>query len=84
MNTGKKILGLVWMVLAPLIVVLMCWQAYDKILSAAASAKTNATLQWAIILLVFVPICAGFFIFGWYSFKGEYDASRRIEGNAVD
>jgi hypothetical protein len=30
-------------------------------------------LQWVIILLIFTPICVGFFIFGTYASKGEYD-----------
>jgi hypothetical protein len=30
-------------------------------------------LQWVIILLIFIPICVGFFIFGSYASKGEYD-----------
>ena len=75
MDTVKKNLGLIWMLLAPIIVALMCWQAYDKISLATQATKTNAALQWAIILLVFVPICAGFFIFGMYSFKGYYGSN---------
>ncbi len=61
------------MLLAPAIVAIMVWQAADKIQAASAAARTNAALQWIIILLVFIPICAGLFIFGMYSFKGYYD-----------
>lgn len=73
MNTIKKGLGLVWMLLAPAIIVFLFSQAYDKISHATTATKANVSLQWAIILLIFIPICIGFFIFGRYSFKGYYD-----------
>lgn len=72
MNALKRVLGIVWMALAPALVVLMIWQAADKIGKAVAD-KSNVTLQWTIILIIFIPICIGLFIFGWYSFKGYYD-----------
>lgn len=73
MDTLKKNLGILWMLLAPVIVAFMIWQAADKIQAAAASVRTNAALQWIIILIVFVPICAGLFIFGLYAYRGYYD-----------
>jgi hypothetical protein len=72
MNQIKKYLGLLWMAMAPLLIVFMAWQAWEKIGAASGSAKSNVTLQWVIILMVFIPICAGFFIFGKYSFHGDY------------
>jgi heme/copper-type cytochrome/quinol oxidase subunit 2 len=51
----------------------MVWQAADKIGKAAAAVKSNTILQWVIILLIFIPVCAGFFIFGYYAYKGAYD-----------
>lgn len=73
MNTIKKILGIVWMGLAPAIIWFLASQAIQKIGAATELTKSNVTLQWAIILTIFTPICVGFFIFGYYSFKGEYD-----------
>jgi thiol:disulfide interchange protein len=73
MNTVKKILGLVWMLLAPWIIWFLASQAIQKIGQANALTKSNVTLQWVIILTIFTPICIGFFIFGYYSFKAEYD-----------
>jgi len=73
MNTIKKILGLVWMLLAPTIIWFLAAQAIQKIGHANALTKSNVTLQWIIILTIFTPICIGFFIFGKYAFKGEYD-----------
>jgi hypothetical protein len=73
MNTIKKILGIVWMLLAPVVVAFLAWQAMEKIGEAAAATKANVTLQWTIILIIFIPICAGLFIFGRYSYKGYYN-----------
>ena len=74
MKNIKKILGLVWVVLAPIIFYFIVTIAIDKIgASPAGSARTNALLQWLIILIVFIPICIGMIIFGVYALKGEYD-----------
>ena len=72
MNTIKKILGLVWMFLAPAIIWFLASQAIQKIAVATSLTKSNVTLQWVIILTIFTPICVGFFIFGYYAYKGEY------------
>jgi ABC-type molybdate transport system permease subunit len=74
MNNIKKILGLTWMILAPLAVILMFEQAVEKInLATEGVARTNTALQWGIILLIFIPVSIGMVIFGYYSWKGEYD-----------
>lgn len=76
MNTLKKVLGIVWIVLGPVVILFLIVQAMDKIGAASAGiAKTNTTLQWSIIILIFIPICAGLMIFGYYGFKGEYEKS---------
>ncbi len=74
MKTLKRILGLVWVLLAPSAVIFMFMQAAEKISAAAEGvARTNTALQWGIILFIFLPISAGLVVFGVYSFKGEYD-----------
>jgi hypothetical protein len=73
MNQVKRFAGIVWMLLAPAVVAFLVWQAADKISNAAAAARANVMLQWGIILLIFLPICTGLAIFGWYSLKGYYD-----------
>jgi len=73
MNLVKKLLGYVWMLLAPAIICFLVYQAVGKISSAASIQKANVTLQWVIILLVFTPICIGFFIFGKYASANEYE-----------
>jgi hypothetical protein len=73
MNSIKKIVGLAWMALAPLLIWFLASQAYQKIHAATEVTKSNVVLQWIIILTIFTPICIGFFIFGYYGMKGEYD-----------
>jgi len=74
MNALKRILGIVWIVLGPVIILFLFMQAADKIAAAAEGiARTNTTLQWSIIIIIFIPICAGLMIFGYYGLKGEYD-----------
>ena len=73
MNTVKRFLGFIWILMAPAIIAFMLWQASDKISKASEATKSNTTLQWVIILLIFIPICIGFLIFGYYSVKGYYD-----------
>ena len=73
MNAIKRTLGIVWMLLSPAIIAFLFWQAYDKISHATEVTKANVTLQWCIILIIFLPICIGLLIFGRYSFNGEYD-----------
>lgn len=73
MNAIKKLLGYVWMLLAPCIILFLVYEAYDKIAKAPAALLSNVILQWVIILLIFTPICVGLFIFGTYASKGEYD-----------
>ena len=60
------------MFLAPAIIWFLASQAFQKIGAATTLTKSNVTLQWVIILTIFTPICIGFFIFGYYAFKGEY------------
>jgi len=74
MNSLKRILGIVWIVLGPVMMLFLFTQAIEKIAAATEGiARTNTTLQWSIIILIFLPICAGLMIFGFYGFKGEYD-----------
>ncbi len=69
----KKYLGILWIILSIALVFFMFYQAWDKIqLAPIGVARTNTTLQWIIILIVFIPVCAGLFIFGKYAWNNEY------------
>ncbi|RZL14650.1 MAG: hypothetical protein EOO89_15810 [Pedobacter sp.] len=74
MNALKRILGCIWMLLGPIVIAFLFIQASEKIgLTHNETERTNTMLQWAIILFIFIPICTGLVIFGWYALKGEYD-----------
>ena len=73
MNLIKKLMGFVWMLMAPCIILFLVYEAYDKITKSTPATQSNVILQWVIILLIFTPICIGFFIFGKYASNGEYD-----------
>lgn len=73
MKNLKKILGLIWILLGPLSIIFMAWQAWGKISATPAGAQQiNTALQWSIILLVFIPIASGLVIFGKYALNGEF------------
>ncbi|MEK0422280.1 MAG: hypothetical protein RLZ95_190 [Bacteroidota bacterium] len=73
MREVKKILGFVWMLMAPAIICFLMYEAYVKIGIAKPNEKANTILQWVIILTIFMPISIGFFIFGKYAAANEYD-----------
>ena len=74
MNKIKQVFGIVWMILAVLLVLFMIYQAYAKVsIAPEGFARTNTLLQWVIILMIFIPICGGLFIFGKYALRKEFD-----------
>lgn len=84
MNALKRILGVVWLVLAPVLIVMMFNQFFTEIpaleKAIAAGKKPASELQstylfWVITMTIFVPIAFGLALFGYYSVKGEYDKS---------
>ena len=83
MNTIKKLLGYVWMLLAPIIILFLLYEANEKIQAASSMTKSNVILQWTIILRIFTPICVGFFVFGKYAAEDAYahlpESSAEIE-----
>ena len=82
MNLIKKLLGIVWMILGPAMIIFLVQQAIEKIGFAPEGIdRTNTTLQWAIIILIFIPIGAGLVIFGRYAWQGEYD---KLPGKSKD
>lgn len=59
--------------------------AYFIIHAAAVNIKSGAKLDinkplpWIIILIVFLPVAAGLFLFGYYALKGEYSRNQKSE-----
>lgn len=72
MNHLKKALGLVWMLLGPVTIGLLAYAAAKNI-NGATKGDISNPVPWIIILLIFTPIAVGLLIFGWYSWKGEYN-----------
>ena len=73
MSALKKYLGVMWVMLGPASMLLLTWQAWEKInLAKPGIETTNTGLQWGIILLIFIPIAIGLVIFGKYALTGEY------------
>ena len=72
MNTLKKYLGLIWLLLAPVVLYFLISGAISNI-DPARTKDINNPLIWIIIIAIFTPIAIGLMIFGWYAFKGEYD-----------
>jgi uncharacterized Tic20 family protein len=69
MNELKKILGYIWFILGPLAIWYLVKTAAHEI---AAKPVIDTKIQWAVFIIVFIPICIGLMIFGYYAIKGEY------------
>ena len=75
MNQLKKWLGIVWIILGPVTIYYLCKTAITEI---ARKPVIDTKIQWAVFVIVFVPIAIGIMIFGYYAFKGEYDESSKL------
>ena len=73
MNQLKRILGLLWMLLGPVLFIVLISSAMHNI-NAGGKGDIGKPLPWIIIICIFVPIATGLVIFGWYAWKGEYDS----------
>lgn len=69
MNTIKKYLGWVWLLLGPVTIYYLIKTAAQEI---AARPVIDTKIQWAVFIIVFVPVAIGLMIFGYYAIKGEY------------
>ena len=72
MNTLKKYLGFVWLLLAPVVIYFLVSGAISNI-NPSGKKDINNPVIWIIIIAIFTPIAIGLMIFGWYAWKGEYD-----------
>jgi hypothetical protein len=72
MNAFKKLLGIFWLLLAPLVIYALIDGAITHI-DPEGKKDINNSLIWIIIITIFTPIAVGLMIFGWYAFRGEYD-----------
>jgi hypothetical protein len=70
MNNIKRWLGVVWMLMGPIAIFYLIKTAASEI---AKRPNMDTKIQWAVFVIVFIPIAIGIVIFGYYAFKGEYD-----------
>jgi len=70
MNALKKWLGIVWIVLGPVAIYYLVKTAAAEI---AKKPVIDTKIQWAVFIVVFLPIAIGMVIFGYYAVKGEYE-----------
>jgi hypothetical protein len=71
MNTIKRKLGYIWLVLGPIAIALMVYSAFHYI--GSGTGDISKPLPWFIIITIFTPVAIGLSIFGWYVVKGEYE-----------
>jgi purine-cytosine permease-like protein len=69
MNTIKKMLGLIWILLGPAAIYYLITTAASEI---AKKPMINTKIQWGVFIGVFIPIAIGLMIFGYYALKDEY------------
>lgn len=71
MNAVKKIMGIAWILIAPVIIYFLVTGAVHNI--GEGTKDINKPIPWVIIIAIFTPIAVGLMIFGYYALKGEYD-----------
>jgi hypothetical protein len=71
MNSLKKYLGIIWLVLGPAVIFFLVYGAIQNI-DPAGKKDINNPIIWIIIITIFTPVAIGLMIFGWYAWKGEY------------
>jgi hypothetical protein len=70
MNQLKRWLGIIWILLAPLAIYFLVNTGLHEI---EKKPVIDTKIQWAVFIVIFIPIAIGLFIFGYFALKGEYD-----------
>jgi hypothetical protein len=70
MNAIKKGMGIIWMLMGPVAIYYLIKTAASEI---TKKPLIDTKIQWAVFVVVFIPIAIGMVIFGYYAFKGEYE-----------
>lgn len=74
MNILKRILGIVWIALGPLVLFYLIRTGAAEI---GKNPTTNTRIQWGVFIAVFVPIAVGLVLFGYYALRGEYGVEEK-------
>lgn len=72
MNRIKRIMGLLWIIIAPAVIYFLIMGAVQNV-SSSGTKDINKPVPWIIIISIFTPIAVGLMVFGYYAFRGEYD-----------
>jgi uncharacterized protein DUF6814 len=78
MNALKRISGILWIVAGPVAIFYLVRTAISEINKRPV---IDTKIQWAVFVIVFIPIAIGIIIFGLYAIKGEYD---HLPGSSSD
>ena len=70
-NGLRRFAGLLWIIIAAGMILGLIYLAFREL---HANATIDNKMFWYVILPVFTPIMAGLGLFGWYAWKGAYDA----------
>jgi hypothetical protein len=70
MNSMRRIAGILWIVIGPLALYYLITTALSEI---AKKPVIDTKIQWAVFIIIFIPIAIGLVLFGYYALKGEYD-----------
>jgi len=78
MNSLKRMAGILWVIAGPVAIYYLVKTAINEI---HKKPVTDTKIQWAVFVIVFIPIAIGIIIFGFYAIKGEYD---RLPSSSAD
>lgn len=75
MNTIRRALGFVWIILGPLVLFYLVKTATAEVAAAEIAQKSvlDTYIEWGVFIVVFIPIAVGLVLFGYYAVKGEYE-----------
>jgi cytochrome bd-type quinol oxidase subunit 2 len=73
MDNVKKYFGIVFLLLGIALAFYLPYNAINRLGSSTATSEDY--IFWIVIITIFIPIIAGFILFGYYAFKGEYRES---------
>ena len=71
MNSVKKILGYLWILIGIASIIILIAGAIQNI-DLHGKADINKPVPWIIIIAIFTPIAIGLIIFGYYAIRDEY------------
>lgn len=71
MNAVKRLIGIVWIILALAAIWFLFTRATAEL--SAATVTPDKKIFWYTILPVYTPLMLGMALFGYYALKGEYD-----------